>query len=578
MKLILTICLLTLARAWPGSAVAQAAQTTVAVPEGYPTSAFVTGAGKIVYKDYPARKKVRTISAPGVLTDNDTEYRLSQDIVSSGTAFVIKASRVTLNLNGYKIRYLHEGEHKDAYGVHIPGYNWTDIAVVNGSIAQGEGMCIGSAGGIGCNPVYSYDAKHVLIAGLDIVYRTDETAGIVLHWNSDAEICYNTVNDQGNVVNNRHQGVAAIEANRGGRNARQKIHHNLIRGARHVGIRSGTESDVYHNEIYGESVVTNSAALAASGGTVHDNKVFGQGVHPIGVWPGNNIKVHGNFVQIQNTARGTEYGDTGSACLRMTWGNNDVEVYGNTFILNAEENFDNTGIRSWGRAIWVGLTSPAQKAVFHDNFISARSRDGKAKAAAIAVVCNNVSPRLEFRNNIISSNWGNVLLADNYGHGGGYPRFIDNVFVGDTQTDSYRTIRSQRHEVPSTGVFIGNSYVDGASRESVDLEFNGSGVKDISFGWHLNLKISERGTGAAIRDAHVRITDAQGTTVFEGNSDVKGLIAADLLEYTLSNAARKQTGGQKNLSTPHVVVAEIGDRKVSRTVRMESNINLEIEL
>ena len=112
----------------------------------------------------------------------------------------------------------------------------------------------------------------------------------------------------------------------------------------------------------------------------------------------------------------------------------------------------------------------------------------------------------------------------------------------------------------------------------MDLEFNGSGAKEISFGWHLNLKISERGTGAAIRDAHVRITDAQGTTVFEGNSDVNGLIAADLLEYTLSNAARKQAGGQKSLLTPHVIIAEIGDRKVSRTVRMESNITIEIEL
>lgn len=556
-----------------------AAPATLSIPAGYPDAVSLQpGAGKAFFKDYPTRKKVKTISAPGLLTENDTEYRLEQDIAASGTAFVIKASRVTLNLNGHRVTYLDAGEHKDAYGVHIPGYNWTDIAVVNGSIHQGQGACSGSAGGIGCNPVYSYDAKNVLIAGLDVSYRTAETSGIVLHWNSDAEVCHNTVDDKGNVVNNRHQGVAAIEANRGGRNSRQKIHHNLVRGARHNGIRSGTDSDVYQNEVHGESVVTNSVALSASGGAVHDNKVFGRGVHPIGIWPGSNIKVYGNYVEIQSTARGGEYGDTGAACLRMTWGNDNVDVFGNTFILNAEENYQNSGFKSWGRAIWVGLTTPEQKALFHDNFIYARSRDGKAKAAAIAVVCNNVSPGLEFRKNIISSNWGNVLLADNYGHGGGYPRFVDNIFVGDTTASSYRTVISQRHEVPSTGVFIGNSYTDGASRDSVELEFNGSGSKEVSFGWHLTVALVDQKTGSTIADAEVRVLDAQGKVVFEGKTDGNGLVVTDLLEYTLSNTVPGKPGKQKIVLIPHTVTVESGIRKTSKSIWMGSNNLMRLEL
>jgi len=553
--------------------------TTLSIPAGYPDVASLQpGAGKALFKDYPVRKKIKTISAPGLLTENDTEYRLEQDVVASGTAFVIKASRVTLNLNGHRVSYLDKGEHKDAYGVHIPGYNWTDIAVVNGSIHQGQGTCSGSAGGIGCNPVYSYDAKNVLIAGLDVSYRTAETSGIVLHWNSDSEVCHNTVDDKGNVVKNRHQGVAAIEANRGGRASRQKIHHNLVRGARQIGIRSGTDSDVYQNEVHSESVVTNSIALAASGGAVHDNKVFGQGVHPIGIWPGSNIKVYGNYVEIQSTARGDEYGDTGAACLRMTWGNDNVDVFGNTLILNAEENYQNSGFKSWGRAIWVGLTKPEQKAVFHDNFISARNRDGKAKAAAIAVVCNNVSPGLEFRKNIISSNWGNVLLADSYGHGGGYPRFVDNIFVGDSTISSYRTVRSQRQEVPSTGVFIGNSYTNGASRDAVDLEFSGSGTKDVSFGWHLTVAFVNQKTHLAVVNAQVTVVDALGKMVFEGKTDRNGSIASDLLEYTLSNAVSGMTGKQKTMLTPHIVTVESGARKVSKSILMESNNRIEIEL
>jgi hypothetical protein len=550
---------------------AQGSVHPISIPTGYPAENMHPGAGKEGFKGYPKRKNIRVVSSPGELIEADVEYRLEQDIEAVGTAFTIKASRVTLNLNGYTVTYLSDSTLKEAFGVHVPGYHKNDIAIVNGTIRQGDGECRGNVIGLGCNPVYASDVQNLLISGLEISYRAPDTSAVMLHWSSSAEVCFNSIHDMGSVVSNRHQGIAVIEAFRGGTETRHKIHHNLVSGARHIGIRAGTESLVFNNDIRGESKATNSFAISIASGQIYDNRIIGRGVHPIGIWPGNNTKIYRNYVEVQNTARGNEYGDTGASCLRMTWGNDNIEVMNNTFILKAEMNYLNSGVNSWGRAIWVGLAKPEQKAVFHNNYISARNADDKAKAAAVAVVCNNFSSGLVFKGNIISSNWANVLLADSYGHGDGYARFIDNVFEGVPESRSYRTVKSQYPQISSTGVFVGNTYVNGAARDSVDLEFDGVGLKEVMFGWHLNIEVIEKKNRSAISGVQISIADATGKTVFEGSSDKYGSVNVDLLEYTLSNKIPGKSGRQKVMLTPHVVSIETGSNKTSKTIVMDRN-------
>lgn len=536
---------------------------------------------------WPKRKNIVETIAPGELTQSDTEYVLKHDIIANGTAFTIKASHVTLNLNGHTITYLNGDTESQAYGVYVPGYHRKDIAIVNGRIIQGEGKCCGNEEGIGCNPICDYDAHDIEIGGLEIVYKTPATSGIVLHWVNNANIHYNTILDFGSKVTNRHQGNAVIEGCRGHGCSNQKIHHNLIKGARHLGIRAGVHSEVYNNEVHIDSSVTNSTGISAAGGSIHHNRIFGIGVHPIGIWPGNNIKVYSNYVEVQNTKRGDEYGDTGAACLRMTWGNDNVEVMNNTFILHAEENYKGTGVRSWGRAIWVGLPKPEQKAIFHDNIIVANNRDGKAKAAAIAIVCENESPNLIFRNNKVISNWSNILLADNYGHAGGYARFIDNTFVKQDNHSTYKTIRSQYSYRPSTGVFINNKFENGAAIESIDLEFNGSGKKEIAVGWYLDISVTDE-SGEAVNGVNVTIKDNLGTVVFEGATDEKGGVRAEVVEYLLTNHLEKtrsgdhvrgiKNGGTRVNRTPHAVIVLKEGKSVTRQVEMDGNKSLKLIL
>lgn len=539
--------------------------------------AVTTGARTITL---PQRSKRMIITEPGTLSQSDTEYVLDHDVTVDGTAFTIEASGVTLNLNGHTLTYLNKPALTSVFGVYIPGYHRKDITIANGRIVQGDGAANTK---VSCPVIYDYDASGIEIGGLEIVYQTPDTSGILLHWANDARIHDNTITDQGSIVTNRHQGVAVIEANRGGRGARYTITGNLIKGARHNGIRAGKESEISGNDIIIDSRVTNSCGISAAGVISH-NRIIGGGVHPIGIWPGSSVKVADNYVEVQNTRRGDEYGDTGAACLRMTWGNDNVEVMNNSFILHAGASNKNGGVKSWGRALWVGLPKPEQKALFHDNLIVATNNDGTSKAAAIAVVCLNESPHLVFRHNTVVSNWSTVLLADSYGHAAGYARFVDNRFIGLNDHGGFKTIRSQYSDNASTGVFINNIFEGAASADDVDLEFAGKGLKELAFGWRLNAAITE--AGKPLVAANVKITDASGVTVFEGVSGQQGNVAADLITYLLTNqsrtrsaknaVAKKDEKGSRVDKTPHTLRVAYGEQVIEKNVLLQGNTNIEI--
>ena len=516
-----------------------------------------------------ARSRKVTLTAAGKLDRPDTEYVLANDVVADGTAFSVEASGVTLNLNGHTVTYLNQPATAPAYGIHVPGYHRKDIAICNGRIVQGKGA---EQTTVGCSPIYDYDASGIDIGGVEVVYRTPDTPGILLHWVNDSVVHHSTIVDEGSVVNNRHQGVAAVDVDRGGRSTGHAVHHNLIRGARQVGIRSGKGSDVSWNELHLDSRVTNSTGIYASGVISH-NRISGVGVHPIGIWPGSGVKVHHNFVEVRQTRRGEEYGETGAACLRMTWGNDDVEVMHNTFILRAGASPSDSAVKGWGRALWVGLPKPEQRVEFHDNFIMAVNDDGTSKAAAIAVVCYNESPSLVFRNNLVASNWANVLLADSYGAAGGFPLFVGNTFLRLDRHESYRSIRSQYADRASTGAFIANRFMEGASRDHVDLEFAGKGLKEISFGWQVTIQVNDD-AGRPVPGARLSVTDASNREVAAGVTDSLGQHKVDLVEYLLSNSADRlsqlktqgpaRAGGREFRQTPHTVTVDIAGRKVSR--------------
>lgn len=537
------------------------------------------------------RKRVVEISTPGILDRADTEYRLMNDVEADGTAFVIKNHDITLNLNGHSVLYGKRPQGDENYGVQIGLWNFRNVAVLNGSIIQAEPYAPGGRGkrwetpyGTGSCPIWGRTVFGGEFAGLYIRYGGDDTSGINL-WGSSHHIHHNTIEDVGTVVSDRHKGLAAIE---GPAYPGRHVHHNLIIRTRHNGIRCGMKSKVHHNVVYVDSVETNSAGVSA-GGEISNNKISGVGTHPLGVFVISNgeddpVSVHENFVQVQNTRSSREYGSAGAAGVRYQSGGR-VLVRDNTIIVQADADYGPDGFNSWGRAIWAGITRAKGQALFENNLVAAVARNGRGKAAGLAVVAGNISSALVFRNNTVISSWSPVLLADSYGHAGGYARFEGNTFVKAPGSPEFKTIRSQYSERPSTGTFISSRFVGGASYDDVDLELSGSGVKDIAIGWRVRLRIVSA-TGPAL-GALVTVTDANGEEVFSGPVDAEGKVEMDLMEYRLSN---RGSGPQKNAvrfqageswrtpSTPHVISVALGAQAVTQKLVVDQDIDFEVVL
>jgi len=110
--------------------------------------------------------------------------------------------------------------------------------------------------------------------------------------------------------------------------------------------------------------------------------------------------------------------------------------------------------------------------------------------------------------NDVHSTWANVLLGDEYGHAGGYPKFIGNTFRREGDDPAYRTIFQERGRIPATGVFMDNKYEDGASPENIELKEMGRIVMQR----FVTVRVVD-GEGKPLGDARVVVSDAGGKPV-----------------------------------------------------------------
>jgi hypothetical protein len=443
----------------------------------------------------PKRANIVKLTGPAVLTKGNTEYILEADVVADETAFTVKGSRITLNLNGHKVTY----NNVSSKGCGVFQNDWSnpkDFVLINGEIEQGKGGGKGDAYGRGANPVFLLNIEPVKLAGLKITYSGDNLAGIfVYRGHPGDDIHHNELIDNGTVVKDRHSGVPAIRTNGKG----IVIRHNVLRGVRQIGIRSEQSAEIHHNEIHIESEVTNSSGIVTSSGSIHHNKIIGRGVHPIGIWPGPGTAVYSNYVDVQNTKPGAEFGSTGAACVRFGWGKTwNVNIEDNLFIVRAEKGlFDNQYVLnknpdSWGRALFVGL-GPEKTALIRNNIIIGLNKGNGAKAAAVGLVFNNQSSGFLFEGNLIASNWGNLLLSDFYGRCEGYPLFTDNTIARLEGGGEYHTIWGQYATYPSTVRLLDNTYIGGASREDVDCDTSKAAVQEIVYCRKVVLRSSPAG-------------------------------------------------------------------------------------
>lgn len=476
------------------------------------------------------RKNIVYVSNCAILDKNDTLYIVDKDIVADETAFIIKSNNVTLDLNGHTVTY---NDKADGFGISLATWWQKDIEIINGTIKQGKANCKGNSNGIGCNPIHTLSGKNLLIANLKLIWQGDDVNGMNIQHQDTALITNNFLHDLGDKVSNRHQGIVGISMNGG---ANIVVSDNYLYRSRNRGIRITAENPIVEkNRVNIDSVATNSTGINTSSGVIRFNKVFGKGAHPIGIWPGPGVQVYGNYVEVQNTMISNEYKSAGAACLRMTWGQEDgVEVWNNTFYLKAKKDGIAPGIDSWGRALFVGLPKPEQRAFFHHNIIIGDNGGDGSKAPAVAMVCLNNSDKFVFEDNVIASNWAPILLGDSYGGSGGFPLFRRNKIVKLYGSNDFHTIRSQYRDYASTAVLISNTYENGASQDDIQFELPSSAIKEVRFG-HMLIVSVNNSVNKPVSNAKIEVNDSKGNIVFQGSTSDKGTCHIQLISRTISN-------------------------------------------
>jgi len=485
---------------------------------------------------------------PFVLDTPDTQYILTEDIVSDTRGISIKARGVSLDLNGHRVTYdegppIVEGDWNEhlysdssSTGIHFWIWNPTGVCTIrNGEVVQGQNMGQGHIN-VGFNPILIYGGT-AEIAGVAVDYAGHSVGGISNH-NGALVAHHNVILDRGTGIDNRHQGIKAI-------NCRtvhpEGLHHNLIKRARQQGIITGDGGGpVYSNEIYIDSYDTNSFGLRPTS-LVEGNRIFGTGYHVVAIgWISDvSYQIRNNFIHLQGVApsnRSEEYGAHSSVNgMRLTQYSGSTRLYedilyeGNTIIVKAREGCNQArGTQFFSDPHVVNLR-------FRNNIIKTEVQDDETPIAP-CVVAHGQGDRAEdqrpvfYENNLFMTNSVFVRFGDSYACGGNH-QFRNNELVRFGQTPDHSAIRMGYWIWPS----YGNRFIDTVCGAGVDLEdnvFDGSASARLEYSVGHSLYIrAKSSTGETIALDSLWVSDCTGTN-YRTRTGADGDARIELLEYT----------------------------------------------
>lgn len=536
---------------------------------------------------------------PYVLDKKGATYVVTKDLRCPSTAFNIVADGVTLDLGGRTVTYndkagaADQGASERLYGPFasknpcgIRGASGKrGIKVVNGTIQQGNGR--GTAKPSGYNPIYLYKPAAPEIAGMTVIYSGSQVNGVIVRdATQGATVHHNVINDRGTELYNRHIAVDAIAfdvASAG--QGPSKCHHNLILRTRHRGIKASPKCEIYGNAIYIDSYATSSYGIMYEGGrapaglSIHHNKIFGTGFHPVGIGSGqgwSDVQVFANYVQMQGTTqtwrwKGGEGGGDKDAAgktgiypvngIRLLKPKENVQHYDNTVVVKG------AGQNCWMRGLWLMPHQGVGKNVtFRNNRVKVTAIGPFPKGCAVAASGTGTQapkPTVVLEGNRIESNLLNIQLGDLNGAGGPYT-FSRNTIVKSGYDRRYKTMRvgwpgsrqqTYDHE------FVDNTFEGGAGYDKVSFDGAGSRLEFREM-WAVNIE--------TVPGATVSIKNKSNRRIVRRNADQSGK-----LSLTLTQTVR--TAKKSVVLTPHTIEVTKGGKKSSKVVTIDRSQTIVIK-
>lgn len=292
-------------------------------------------------------------------------HKLESDLTVPGTAVVITADDVTLDLNGHTITYNAERSSTPVFGVYV-AVGVDRVTIVNGIILQGAGK--------------SQDSPAILLYGAswqagphmihDLVIRTIgvESGGI----QADKGYSFNqskifrtyieVLGDTSAIDGYGADPISLTARNRGG----IEIHDNILVGGHrgmqlvYIGADNANRSDVHRNRIQQKrrpgSKAPYGILLAGRSHNVHiyENQIIsddGRGINVDGWGQGVEVGASGNFVygnridvQYSSSATEGEYVENNVYGIRDRYSSGDNTFENNTIIAASDVRGDVFGI------------------------------------------------------------------------------------------------------------------------------------------------------------------------------------------------------------------------------------------
>ena len=171
----------------------------------------------------------------------------------------------------------------------------SNFKIYNGTVIQGPGNDTGAADSRGFNPVYTQSVTGE-IAGVTMIWSGSQVGGLRAAY-GNMTTHHNVAIDLGGELVNRHTGPHSLLTG-------QAAHHNLIKRSRQRALSPGNGGLAHHNEIYVDSVATNSFGIFYYGDSNcenYGNRIFGTGYLMIGIGTVSgctDIESHDNFIHL----------------------------------------------------------------------------------------------------------------------------------------------------------------------------------------------------------------------------------------------------------------------------------------
>lgn len=476
------------------------------------------------------------LSGPGVLDRDGGTYYLTQNVTAPGTAFVVTAKGVKLDLRGYTVTYNTSASASPVYGVRVgTSTQWVNLdsrglRITNGNIVQGSGKSQYA------HAIYLKECspRNVEISYLGISVHGGDCKAIEISTGAayTLNIHHNTVTSTIGSITNRHalDGYAIYLVNP----RESTIHDNTIVGG-HGGIAliTSKQCSVYNNDISHNALHTNGYGintwnpqdLAVYQNHVHTNNGCGIGA---GDWY-RNVSIYDNTVTVK-MGWTPEYGYSLTAwgMKFRTYPDSSVDglapgnlrVYGNTITAST-----GPGLVDSAGGIGILDCHADLNNEYFSNDIRVSTTDSTKVAAGMRFAgVPAPAAGTKIYDNLITSNDINIDFSTSDGRGTDNVELVSNTLVKGSGGSNYHTVNMGYWKYASQGhTFTDTRTQNGASVHDVELDGGEGGSSySLSVSWYLDVTVTDEVgnplAGVALvasaqsgPETVVRVTDAQGT-------------------------------------------------------------------